>query len=88
MQKCEKCGKRFNKEDFSKLKFKQEFIGHFTDELDPFNELTICPECFESEKGKEIKEYNTSNKKKNNSENQPVNLGKKAKAISKNNTSN
>lgn len=49
MQKCEKCGKKFNKADFSKLKFKQEFIGHFTDELDPFNELTICPECFESE---------------------------------------
>ncbi|MCK9151612.1 hypothetical protein [Methanobacterium alcaliphilum] len=45
MKKCEKCGNNFYKEDFSNLKFKQGLSGHFTDELDLFNELTICPEC-------------------------------------------
>lgn len=49
MKKCEKCGNKFKKEDFSKLKFKQELSGHFTDELDLFNELTICPDCFFTE---------------------------------------
>lgn len=55
MQKCKKCGKKFYKEDFSKLKFEQEYAGHFTDELDPFNELTICPERVLQEQHKKFK---------------------------------
>lgn len=79
MKKCEKCEKKFSKEDFSKLKYKQSFIGHFADEMDPFNELTICPECVEAEAKKE----NTASDKKKMIPNKAVNLGKKAKASKK-----
>jgi hypothetical protein len=65
MKKCEKCGKNINKEDFSKFKYKQSLIGHFTDEMDPFNELTICPECIDSKENKENKENNFSNEEDN-----------------------
>lgn len=80
MKKCDKCGKSFSKEDFSKLKYKQSFIGHFADEMDPFNELTICPECIEPEKEKE---YAGSDNNTEDDENETVNLGKKAKATIK-----
>ena len=80
MKKCEKCGKNFSKSDFSKLKYKQSFIGHFADEMDPFNELTICPECFEPE---EKPENNNHDKNKDDSKSEAVNLGKKAKASKK-----
>ena len=76
MKKCEKCGKNFNKDDFSKFKYKQALIGHFTDEMDPFNELTICPECISQ---KEKIEDNFSNKTEDDAKTS-INLGKKAKA--------
>lgn len=83
MKKCDKCGKSFSKEDFSKLKYKQSFIGHFADEMDPFNELTICPECIEPGKGKEKeKEYTGSDKNTEDAENEMV-MGRKAKATLK-----
>ncbi len=79
MKKCEKCGKNFSKEDFSNLKYKQSLIGHFADEMDPFNELTICPECIEPEE----KEFDIYDKNKDDSPNDRLNLGSKAKANSK-----
>lgn len=78
MKKCEKCGKNFIKKDISELKYKQSLIGHFADEMDPFNELTICPECLESSD----KKYIISNRNQDDST-KNINLGNKAKATSK-----
>lgn len=58
---CKKCGNQYklengeSPEDYKncecggELKYVQNFNMHFDDELDPLNELTICPNC-----GKEI----------------------------------
>lgn len=68
MKKCEKCGKKINKENFSKFKYKQSLIGHFTDEMDPFNELTICPECINSKENIENNFFNEENNLKDSIE--------------------
>lgn len=77
MKKCEKCGKEVP-DQLSKLKFKQPLIGHVTDEMDPFNELTICPECYQ-EDDKIERDVSKKNKSGNKSK-EAVDSGNKAQA--------
>lgn len=80
---CEKCGGRYklkkgeSPNDFTScecggnLKYIQNFNMHFDDELDPMNELTICPNCgadvFSSEKYCKFCGSITENNKKTSS---------------------
>ncbi|MDP1552109.1 MAG: hypothetical protein Q8M06_03745 [Methanobacteriaceae archaeon] len=77
MKKCDKCGKDVS-DQLSQLKYKQPLIGHFTDEMDPFNELTICPEC--SQEDNEIERDASKKNKSRNKSKEAVDSGNKAQA--------
>jgi hypothetical protein len=82
MKKCQKCGKEYssqsadikeginsddNKNNLSKLRLVQSFMGHIDDEMDPINELNICPDCYsilddEKESKKVLKTSNSKDK--------------------------
>ena len=60
MKKCQKCGNEYsdqsadkkeesnsdNKNSRGKWKLAQSFMSHVDDEMDPINELNICPDCY------------------------------------------
>ncbi len=57
MKACHNCGKKYSDKlsdkkgkidiDFDNRKWKiQSLMGHIDDEMDPINELNICPDCY------------------------------------------